>query len=750
MRIIKNLYHSFVLQLLLLHFKRQPVLLLLWLVLFLSITNVFGTTFGIPYLFLDPEYLGEVSFFSFLIMGLCVGGFIMTYQIVSYILNSYRFPFLATLQYPFHTYFINNSLIPLAFIVTYVILLFQFQLTLEFTSITKIIWNLVAFIAGILGTWLLFITYFTGFNVNIEKLIMRKQKGDDNYGRTQGEKNPHRWEQEVRSSRVWPVKNFISRKFTIRPVRGVEHYDVKLLLAVFRQHHFTAFMIQIITLGMLIALGYLIDYEAFIIPAGASIIILLATLMMFIGAFTFWTRGWRLFAFIILIIVVSTFVKTGWLDFRNEAFGLDYTASPKTYSVDSLRAESNMGAIERDKAHTLEILNNWRKKVGEDKGFVKKPKMVFIGASGGGHRASLWSMTVHQRLDSLFKGAIFDQTMLMTGASGGQIGSAYYRELKLRQQLGETINLQVPKYAGNIAKDLLNPLSFAIVVNDLFYPFKQVEIDSMKYRKDRTFYFEKYLNLNTNGAFDKRLTDYRAPEYRADIPMLLLSPTIINDERFLFISPQPVRYLNRPLNDTVDYYQGGVDGVDFLTFFEDHRSDSLRFVTALRMNATYPYVLPATNLPTNPTMQIMDAGIRDNFGIEPIIRFIHAFSDWIEMNTGGVIVISINSVKNLNLQEEKKQPRNLLSKIFNPIGNLYSNWTEVQGYNHNFLLDHTSQMLETDLEFIEFNYHPGKKERSASMSFHLTTKEKQNIQNAIDQIPNLEALERLKRAFEEE
>ena len=372
--------------------------------------------------------------------------------------------------------------------------------------------------------------------------------------------------------------------------------------------------------------------------------------------------------------------------------------------------------------------------------------MVIITTSGGGHRASLWTMTVLQHMDSLFHGRLMDQTVLLSGASGGMIGSAYFRELCYRHQLNDSINPYDSTYAMQLVQDLLNPMIFAITVNDLFFPWRTFKRDGHTYYKDRAYLFEKYLNRNTNGFLDKPLSAYRELELKAQIPMLILSPTIINDERKLFISPHPVRYLTRPGLDTVSYFKGGTDGLDFGTFFDSLNAYNLSLITALRMNATYPYILPNVYLPSNPPIEIMDAGIRDNFGVETAIRFINTFRKWIRQNTSGVVLVSINSV-NREMLRNPTYKRNIFTKIFNPVGNLYTNWVQIQQFNQNYMIELSSRLLNGELEFIEFNYTPGKKEKAASMSFRLTTREKQNILDAVNLIPNQESRERLKRAL---
>jgi hypothetical protein len=56
------LLYSFPVQLLMNNLKRNQVLMICWIILFAMITGNFGKYLGVPYLFLDPEYLNKVTF----------------------------------------------------------------------------------------------------------------------------------------------------------------------------------------------------------------------------------------------------------------------------------------------------------------------------------------------------------------------------------------------------------------------------------------------------------------------------------------------------------------------------------------------------------------------------------------------------------------------------------------------------------------------------------------------------------------
>ena len=93
----------------------------------------------------------------------------------------------------------------------------------------------------------------------------------------------------------------------------------------------------------------------------------------------------------------------------------------------------------------------------------------------------------------------------------------------------------------------------------------------------------------------------------------------------------------------------------------------MRFTTALRMNATYPYILPNVYLPSVPSIEIMDAGFRDNYGIASATRFIHVFGDWIKENTSGVVLIQVTSLNKID-EISPDESKGLISSLLNPLG----------------------------------------------------------------------------------
>ena len=111
-----HFYYSFPMQLLFNNFKRNHVLLLCWILLIAMITGNFGKYLGIPYLFLDPEYLNKVNFTSFFIIGAVLAGFTVAFHITCYIVDGHRFSFVGALSKPFTKFALNNSILPVIFL----------------------------------------------------------------------------------------------------------------------------------------------------------------------------------------------------------------------------------------------------------------------------------------------------------------------------------------------------------------------------------------------------------------------------------------------------------------------------------------------------------------------------------------------------------------------------------------------------------------------------------------------------------
>ena len=747
-KLFDSIFYSFPVQLLIIHVRTNLMLLVLWLFLWAIASGSFGGKLGFRYFFLDAEYLGNVSFWSYFIIGFTFGMFYLAWNTTTYILNSYRFPFLASLGRPFAKYTINNFLLPGSFLLYYLVALIQFQWYNEFANQSIIIYYCLGLLSGF-ATVLFFSTiYFRFTNTDIAKverksalritepikaLIIRKQDQE----LTDAKKDPYK--DAIR------VDYYLTESLQPRIVRSVRHYNFKLLEKVFRQNHSNALVIQSLSITALILMGALVKYSMFRIPTAASILILLSVITTFLGAVTYWLRDWRAFALIFAIFAIDFLMKSGVFNYSNHAYGLDYrTKANYTYEIlDSISSKKN---YYRDIGHSQLILENWRAKFNQSK-ILRKPRMVVVAVSGGGVRSALWTTYVLQEINKAIGGDLMNHTVLMTGASGGMWGAAYFRELYYQKVQGKKINLQDSTYLFNISKDLSNSLAFTFLVNDIFIPWVNREVNGYIYKQDRGYIWEEQYIENTAGLMNMDLEYYKKPEYLGKIPLMFVTPAIINDGRMLVISPQPVSYMMRPpfvIDSDIDFSE--IDGVDYGALLKNQDPLNLRFASALRMNGTFPLIFPNVQLPTSPTLEIMDAGFRDNFGIESAVRFLAIYRNWIRDNTSGVTIISIRGSKKIDDIAKINRP-GLGSTFFGPLGAIFD-IDNIQDYHHDSFIGFLQSKIGYDkVDMVHFVYKQTTLQQKASLSLHLTQREKNDILSAINIPSNQSALRRLKETI---
>jgi hypothetical protein len=268
-----------------------------------------------------------------------------------------------------------------------------------------------------------------------------------------------------------------------------------------------------------------------------------------------------------------------------------------------------------------------------------------------------------------------------------------------------------------------------LTVNDIFLNLTKFTYRGEHYARDRAWAFEKQLNDNTGNVLDKPLMAYARYEKNAVIPIILVSPSVVNDGRQMYISNVPVSYLSY-----INVMPGSEkthlrESFEYSRLFKNHGAEKIRFTSVLRMNATFPYVMPSVSLPTEPQIEVMDAGLRDNFGIRTSTKYMLTFKDWIEENTRGVLFIQIRDSRQ-ETDREYRTNRSLLRKLVSPIGNVYDNLLTIQEYDQMNYIKTVAPLMNVPFHFLSFEL-PTREER-ISLSWHLTKREKILIKNALE------------------
>jgi len=718
---LRGFFYSFPLQLLFLHFRKYQVLLVFWFILFSTINGSFMHTFGADSLFLSPEYQGSVNAIGAGIVGISMGMFIISWNITGFILFSRHFKFLAATTNPFLKYCTNNFAIPFVFLIFYFIKSWQFIRYKELTPSIEFIILAAGFLCGLILILFISFIYFFRADRSIYRRMMPVINNPKDYitHLKPGEHPPSK-------SKIIKVEWYLDSPIKVHKARDVSHYTRDFVENIFKRHHFAAVISVFAAFIFLIGIGFLQDSKFFQIPAAASITIFFAILIGVSGAFTYFLQSWSIPYLIGLLLLLNLFYKWDWIDPRNKAFGLNYLNIKErpVYSRDSIISLASAANVKTDSIAMIRILENWKMKQKEE-----KPLLIVVNTSGGGSRSATFTMSILQRLDSITHGEFMKKTFLISGASGGMIGASYFRELYLRRQKGEIINLQDEKYVDDIAGDLLNPLFSSFVARDLISPAMKFKVDPYVYVKDRAYAFESKLDANTNGFLNKQLRDYKEDERNANIPLAFFNSVITRDGKKMVISTQPVRFMMRSRYDSTIVPNMDPDAIDFVSFFARQDPYNLRILTALRMNATFPIVLPNVWLPSEPVIDVMDAGLRDNYGQETGLRFLEYFDDWIKQNTRGVLIVQMRD-RPSGGWDYPFVTENIADHATKPFLLLQQNWFKMMEYSQNDMLSYYSQHANHTLHKITFQYVTEKQEDKAALNFHLTQREKQNIMNS--------------------
>ena len=723
--ILNNIFYSFPVQLFILHFRKYQVLLIFWFLLTSTINSGFMKSFGADALFFVPEYLGNVNALSAATVGIAMGVFFMSWNITTFILHTRRFKFLATASTPFLKYCINNAILPLFFLVFYLAKSIQFNISKELLSGMDAMFLILGFLAG----FILLVAFSFAFFFGADRTILRTIVPvitDTAYF-----KNTYAPMKQQQDGFGMKVGYYFSARLKLRKARPVKHYNQDFLDSIFKRHHFAAMVGVILSFIFLIIGGFFLDLKFFQAPAAASILIFFALMVAVIGALSYFLQSWSLLFMIALIAILNILYQQEIIDPRNKAYGINYNNKKQRpeYSRQSLLQLCTPQIITADKNNMLTVLNNWKKKQNTD-----KPVILFLNVSGGGLRSSTFVMNTLQQLDSFTNGKLMNQTFLISGASGGMLSAAYYRELYNNKRKGIAVNLHQSVYADNISQDLLNPIFSSMISRDIFSPSQKFSIGPYNYIKDRGFAFEEKLNENSGKILNKQIKDYVADEKAAHIPMMIFNSVVTADGRKMMIGTQPLSFMMKPDGFGKDS-SFSPDAIDFAALFARQDPLNMRLLSAMRMNATFPYILPNVWLPSNPIVDVMDAGLRDNFGQETTIRFIENFKDWINENTGGVIVLQIRDRQ----QDNWRHPfeTGTVTDIFvKPATMLQHNWFKLQDYYQNETYSFLFKAGINNLHRLSFIYVPKIEEQGAALNFHLTASEKKDVIASFNTIYN--------------
>lgn len=724
MKIINDIFRFLPVQLFLLHFRKYQLFLIFWIILVLIITGHLAAIFGASTLFLSPEYLGKTNFRSMFLLGGAMAVFVMAWHITTFIINNSRIPFIGAIRFAFIKYCLNNSLLPLIFLIFYTIVSIRFQVINENAGWQQVLRFQLGFYLGFTLVILISFAYFFRVGRDLLKVVLSRITNPSLI------RNIIPYDSLDYEMDLIKADSFLTGRFKIKKFSEVESYHPRLLNTVLRKHSRNAITATVFAILLLLLLGLFSEQPELRVPAAASFLLLFAVIMGMVGSVKYLLRSWEVLGWVIFISIVAFFVKERVVDLRSIAYGLNYkteTSKQPVYDYESLKALFSKDKYQLDKDAEMQRLDKWK---AAQINTGKKPPLVIISVSGGGSRAAFWTFRSLQYADSLSGGALFAHTVMITGASGGMMGASYWRSLHDMYKDGHIDDPYKNEYQQNMAKDLLNSIIFSLASVDMISPFNKISLAGYSYTKDRGYAMEQEMIRNTEGVLDKKIGDYKRKEAEGKVPMAIVNGTIINDGRRLMMAAQPLGYLTQSEYDITNTTNPAIDAVDFATLFSEQNPYNLRLSTALRMTATFPYILPVVRLPSQPVMNIMDAGLRDNFGIELSNRYVHTMREWIKENTSGVIMLQIRDTRQFEIFPPSDM--NTLGKMLgDPLFVIQNKWEPFQSYSQGYTRDYLKEYMGNQLQYVTLQYIPEDNKKVAALNFHVTAKEQEDLLKSI-------------------
>jgi predicted acylesterase/phospholipase RssA len=274
---------------------------------------------------------------------------------------------------------------------------------------------------------------------------------------------------------------------------------------------------------------------------------------------------------------------------------------------------------------------------------------------------------------------------LITGASGGMLGAAYYVStlpppgdgLRPRRAPDE-LQMMVDRVSSDHLTRIANQLAFSDIPS-LLWP--------LPWGTDRGEALEDTWYRNTQR--DARLPRQSSPLYRSIRqlavgewqgwrPSLVFTPMFVEDGRRLVVSNLSIPYvprnvghvlfargtdkLSRSTKQARSYLrttQGDQDiyslsALEFYRVFPEAHDFLLS--TAVRMSAAFPLVTPAISIPTVPPRRVVDAGYYDNYGVNLGAMWIFENRRWLYEYTSGVVLIQIRDSQSERGRREIEDP----------------------------------------------------------------------------------------------
>ncbi|HTQ08307.1 MAG TPA: hypothetical protein VMI54_30845 [Polyangiaceae bacterium] len=293
-------------------------------------------------------------------------------------------------------------------------------------------------------------------------------------------------------------------------------------------------------------------------------------------------------------------------------------------------------------ATSANALPGWPGNLGE-----KRP-LILVCTSGGGIRAAAWTAGIMGRLSDGVR-HFAELTPMVTGASGGMVGAAFWLAWQRERTNGR--ELGADRLLAAVTGEAITANSRTLVLNDIPAALRYVVN-----RRDRSTALESRWEANAQEnmqcSLRVPLADFKASAARGELPSLVFSPVVVEDGRRLLFGNLRLPTVSQAEARWLSLAPGAAAGRSVASDSAYHASelfgasaDDVTLLTAARLSASFPYVSPAAVLPTNPRRRVVDAGYYDDYGVDLATGWLREalehHHEWLARHVSGILVIQI-------------------------------------------------------------------------------------------------------------
>lgn len=253
--------------------------------------------------------------------------------------------------------------------------------------------------------------------------------------------------------------------------------------------------------------------------------------------------------------------------------------------------------------------DNFIKEYLDDPDTNKRFPLVFVSAEGGGSRAAMWTLVVHDFMEK-YEPNYYKHIFSMSGASGGNTGNSFYLAYHEANKLNKGSGAMADSVFRNdfVSGDiglLFGRDSWQSILGLSIWPDRS-EVLQQRWEKEFANSFDVPLKENENPLrreflsfwYDKSGQDMKN-SLRFDHPLFLLNTTHIQSGDHATMSAVKIKSFI-PQN------------MDLIQRVSDSLGKSIPLSSGALMNARFPIVCPSGKIPK--IGNFVDAGYYDNFG----------------------------------------------------------------------------------------------------------------------------------------